>query len=239
MILEWILVQNGHQSTFRFIDKLKALRGQLQFPPLFATRPWLQQRLVSLYAGLVPLRGTIIHDRNFQASSGDVRVIISKGGNSVQVMLRAADLRTVAAIAVSLNHYLQGSWTLDLFNELRLRYWLDQLIYLHKEPPLGQQEPGFLNVRIYSKPAAVFEIDLAKLRRGASAKRPGQQVLFDIRLVVVEPSGSSARAYLIPWSRHEKELGTLKLTEVELQSMVCPVPTGLNLTQLGAELASN
>ena len=50
MILEWVLDQNGYQSTFRFAQKLKALRGSVQFPPLIGSRPWLQTRIVSLYA---------------------------------------------------------------------------------------------------------------------------------------------------------------------------------------------
>lgn len=240
MIFEWILAQNGHQATFRFAQKLNALRGPLQFPPLIASRAWLQQRLVSLYAGLEPLRGTIIHDRHFQATSGDVQVASSKGGVVLPpVSISAAELRILAAIAVSLIRFLEGTWTLDLFHELRLRYWVDNLTHLHKETSLGQQEPGFLNIRIYSNPAAMFEVDLVTLRRDASAKRPGQHVLFDIRLVVVEPDGNSARAYLIPWARHENERATLKLTEANLHPMLCPLPEGLNLPQLAAQLAPN
>ena len=136
MILEWVLDQNGYQSTFRFAQKLKALRGSVQFPPLIGSRPWLQTRIVSLYASLIPLRGTIIHDRHFQAMSGNLLIATSKVGSALPpVPISATDLRTLAAIAVSLVRYLEGTWTLDLYGELLLRYRLDQLAYLHTRKP--------------------------------------------------------------------------------------------------------
>ena len=239
MILEWVLVQNGQPATFRFSQKLVALQGSIQFPQLIASRPWLQRRLLSLYTGLEPLRGTIIHDRHFQTSSGDLRVAISKKGSvRAPVALAAADLRRISAFGVSLIRYLEGTWALDLFREKRLRFWLDQLAHVHNEPLLGQQEPGFLNIRIYSKPAAVFSVDLPKLRRDAIAKRPGQDVLFDVKLVVADPISLSARAFLIPWSRHEQERASLQLTPAELETMPCPLPGGLNIEQLVSQLTA-
>jgi hypothetical protein len=239
MILEWVLFQNGQQSTWRFAQKVAALRNSPQFPALISSRPWLEQRLVSLYVGVEPLRGTIIHSRHFRMESGNLHITSSKEGTpAMSVTLSASDLRRISAIVVSLVRYLEGTWTLDVFREKRMRFLLDQIAHVHKEPLLGQREPGFINIRVYSEPSSVFTIDLPLLRRDAAAKRRGQDVIFDIRLVVVDPANLSAMAYLIPWARHANEPASLELSIEELAPMSCPLPDALAIEQLASQLVT-
>jgi hypothetical protein len=80
MLLEWVLIANGHRSTHKFVQKRKLLKGSVQFPTLIGTRPWLRERLVALYEKLEPLHGAIIHERHFKSSGGSLQVSASKGG---------------------------------------------------------------------------------------------------------------------------------------------------------------
>lgn len=238
MVLEWVLANNGHAPTYRFAQKIRALGGAVAFPPLIASRPWLQSRLVSLYAGLEPLRGTIIHNRQFTATDGSLTVENTRAAApSTPVSITSNDLRLLSAFGVSLVHYLRGTWLLDSYRERWLRFWLDQLAHLHGEPLLGQLEPGFLNVRTYALRTPVIEVDLARIRTDVIAKRPGQDPLFDIRLVVVEADGSAAEAYVVPWATHEAATSPLRLTAVELAALVCPLPAGVDISAAARALA--
>lgn len=238
MILEWILAQNGHSATFRFVQKIQALRSGVTFPELIACRPWLQTRLVFLYEHLEPLRGTIIHNRHFTTADGAVTVANTKtGAPPTPIPISAKDLNVLSALGVSIGRYLLGAWTLDQFRERRVRFWLDQLAHVHRQPSLGQLEPGFLNVRTYAASDSVVEVDLNRLRRDVTAKRPNQDPMFDIRLVTVEKDGSSANAFLIPWSRHETELSPLRIDREELTTMECPLPDGIDVACVARDLA--
>src|SRR5581483_1231728 len=39
MLLEWVLVENGFESTHRFSEKIKALKSSPQFPQILEARP--------------------------------------------------------------------------------------------------------------------------------------------------------------------------------------------------------
>jgi hypothetical protein len=59
--------------------------------------------------------------------------------------------RNVALIIVSVLRYLDGTWSMDLFREKRIRRALDEISHLHGLPILGQLPPAFLTVRIYRR----------------------------------------------------------------------------------------
>jgi hypothetical protein len=235
MAFEWVL----GTSNFRFAQKIGALRGTVQFPFDIASRPWLQQRLVALYAALEPLRGTIIHGRHFTSAGGAVSVAGSKKGLvSTPVSIAAHHLRRLAMVAVTIVRTLEGALSVDELRELRLRRWLDELRHLHGEPSLGQLEPALAKVRLHVLAAPRFDIDLARVRADVVTNRPGQHVLFDIRVIVVEPTGPTARAFLVPWSRHKGEPATLSLSAAELEPLECPLPSEVDVAQLAAQLAN-
>ena len=191
MMLEWVLVQNGTASTFRFARKIAALAGPVVFPPLIESRPWLRERLIALYKELDPLRGTIIHDRHFQATGGTLEVSSSRGGTIGPVVTFSPDdLRNFAVVLVSLLRYLEGTWTMDLFQEKRIRRALDELVHLHRLPSLGQLPPGFLTVRVYVPDEDPIEIDVERIRSYIATYCSGQDILFEVRLL---PSQETAR----------------------------------------------
>ena len=143
MLMEWVLVQNGKDATFRINQKIAALGGAVVFPPLIESRPWLRERLIALYKELYPLRGTIIHDRHFQATGGSLQVSSSRHGTiGPAVTFSPNDLRNLAVVLVTLLRYLEGVWTMGLFQEKRTRRVLDDLMHLHRLPSMVQLPPG-------------------------------------------------------------------------------------------------
>ncbi len=78
MIIEWVLEENEVTPSFRFQQKLSQLNSSIRFPPTIDSKPWLRERLVSLYHTLEPLRGTIIHSKYFASSDGTIRVSSSQ-----------------------------------------------------------------------------------------------------------------------------------------------------------------
>jgi hypothetical protein len=239
MLLEWVLIANGHGSTHRFVQKIKLLKGSVQFPTLIASRPWLGERLVALYEKLEPLRGTIIHERHFKSSGGSLQVSASKGGAvGAPIKFTPTDLRNLALVLVSLLRYLEGKWTMDAFREKRVCHALDELAHLHTLSSLGQLPPGFLNVRVYVSEGDQVRCDLDRVRRDVAAKRPNQDVMFDLRIVSINSDGSRATAYLIPWSQLQPPSAQLKKSVVDLARFEVPPPSDIDLKALARELNS-
>ena len=240
MLLEWILVQNGHSSTFRFEQKIQALKGPITFPLLIARRPWLSERLIALYEHLEPLRGTIIHDRHFTSTSGTLEVSRSKGGSvGPTVAFGQDDLRKLAALLVSLLRYLEGGWAFDEFKEKVLRRLLDELVVFHGSALLGQHVPAYLSVRVYARQDHPLRLDLDRIRADIAVKRPSQDVMFQVRVVAIDAANSSAWAYLLPWDSVRGQAGVMEFRPNELASHPGTVPDGLDLAALGANLGDD
>lgn len=229
MMLEWVLVQNGTASTFRFNHKIAALAGPVVFPPLIESRPWLRERLIALYKEIVPLRGTIIHDRHFQATGGTLDVSSSRGGTIGPVVTFSPDdLRNFAVVLVSLLRYLECTWTMDLFQEKRIRRALDELVHLHRLPSLGQLPPGFLTVRVYVPDEDPIEIDVESIRSDIATYRSGQDILFEVRVIAVARDGQSASAFLVGWDQLRSAGPRLQKTRGDLANSTVPVPADID-----------
>jgi|SRR3990172_2222544 len=237
MLLEWVLAENGTASTHRFVQKIASLKGSVQFPPLIDSCPWLRERLIALYENLEPLRGTIIHARHFKGVGATLQVSSSKGGTIGPVVtIPPSDLRNLALVLVSLLRYLEGTWTMDLFREKRIRRALDELAHLHSLPSLGQLPPGFLTVRVYVTDNDLIQCDLDRIRRDIAAKRHGQDVMFDIRIIAIARDGASAAAYLVPWEHLQYSAPQLCKTLPDLAPHAVALPANLNLTTIAREI---
>ena len=199
MLVEWVLEENGTPSTFRFQQKLQHLRGSPAFPPVVASRPWLEERLLGLYANLEPLRGTIIHDRHFTSTDGAIRVRSSKG-NVVgpEVEIGAARLKTLATAMVSVVKYVLQSWAFNEYREKVLRHGLDELVELHGEVSLGQLRPFYPTVRVYVTGPSPVSIDPAVIRDDMAQRYKSQDCMFDLRVLRVEGQ-TVVDAFLFPW----------------------------------------
>lgn len=198
MVMEWTLVQDGRAVDFRFSDKIKRIEGQLAFPRLIESRPWLQERLTALYRNLEPLRGTIIHERHFASTGGDLRVSSSKKGKvGTPVVLTQADLRNLALLLVLLVRCLEGSWNLDAYVEKQIRYLLDELAPFHKLGLIGQKMPSYRKARVYVRDEDPVLIDLEKIRAAVVWGRENQDVVYDLRIVAISDDGSSVTTYIV------------------------------------------
>jgi hypothetical protein len=125
---------------------------------------------------------------------------------------------------------------MDTFREKRIRRALDELAHLHQLPSLGQIPPGFLNVRVYVLEGESIQCDLARIRQDVAAKKPNQDVAFDLRVIAIAPNGSRATTYLIP-SIHLQELLQLNKTISELAPLAVAAPSDLDLNALARDLA--
>ncbi len=237
MLLEWVLTQNGKNSTHRFEQKIKELKGSVMFPPLIETRTWLRERLITLYVQLEPLRGTVIHNRHFQTTGGTLEVSSSKRGTVGPVVtIASTDLRNLALVLVSLIRYLEGTWEMDLFREKRIRRAIDDLAHLHHLDPLGQLPPVFFTVRVYVPDMDSIEIDLGKIRSDIAARRPGQDVLFDVCIIAVASDGSSATAHLIRCDQLQNMGLRLRKTRAELATSSVSLPTDIDSAATARDL---
>lgn len=225
MLLEWVLEQNGHTKTFRFVQKIAALKTGVVFPLLIQARPWLQDRLVALYEQLEPLRGTIIHDRAFKSEKGTLHVSRTRSGTSGPVAtIDGQALRNFSLLMVALLGAFHGTWTLDAYLEKRLRKALDEISHLHQMPSLGQRQPWFLNVRVYVEDQDPIDIDLAKIRADLNNRPGNADPVFDLRLVVVARDGPTATAFLIPFDEIETASRVTK-SRADLSPYACALPT--------------
>ena len=124
--------------------------------------------------------------------------------------------------------YVEGTWTMDHFQEKRIRRALDELAHLHRLPALGQLPPGFLTVRVYVPDEDPIEIDLDRIRGDIATKRPGQDILFEVRVVAVSKDGQSASAYLIGWDELQHARPRLQMSRADLAGSTAPVPDDID-----------
>jgi hypothetical protein len=237
MLIEWVLIQNGKHSTHRFEQKIKALKEPVLFPKLIETRPWLRERLIALYEHLEPLRGTIIHARHFSAAEGTLKISCSKYGTIGPVVeITSKDLRNLALALVSLVRYLEGLWTMDLFQEKSLRRAFDELAHLHKLPLMGQLPPAFLSVRLFVPDKDAIELDIYRIKRDVDEKLRGQDVIFQVRIIAVPRDGVGAMAYVIPWDQLQDSEPNLCKTRSELAAYAVPLPADVDLAAATREM---
>jgi hypothetical protein len=237
MLLEWVLAENRHASTYRFEQKIAALKGPVRFPPLVETRPWLRGRLVALYDELEPLRGTIIHARHFKMEGGALQVSSSKGGViGPAVPIAPTDLRNLALVLVSLLRYLEGEWTVDPFGEKRIRRALDELSHLHGLSSLGQLPPGFLIVRVYVRDEDPIQCDMARVRHDVTARRQGQDVVFDLRIIAISRDGACGGAYLVPWDQLQDSGLQLRKMRAELAPYAIAPPADMDSAAIARDM---
>lgn len=200
MLFEWALKGNGQPADFRFKEKIKQLASPgLVYPSVLHARPWLVAALTALYKCSEPLRGTIIHSRHFDSSNGGLRIASSK--NEVigePIDLTAEDLRTYAQLSVSVLKYLHGDWHLDTHREKCLRWQIAALQKLHRLEPLGQAQPRHVCVRWNTRDPNIRIVDVDWIQGDILERNPGQDVTFDLRIVITDDESNPPRAYLIP-----------------------------------------
>lgn len=237
MVVEWILGQDNEKSTYRFLEKIAALKRTPTFPLFVESRVWLKDRLIALYERLDPLRGTIVHARHFKTADGALDVSSSRGNHvGPTISLAPQEIRLLAVVTVSVLRYLDGTWQTSTYKEKVLRRALDDLAHLHCLPSLNQQTPYSMTVRAYLIRKHAITLDVARIQRDARAELPNHDVVFDVRLVALEPDGSLAKSYLLPWEILHKETGSIALTIRELSRFEVETPTDFDPQDVARQL---
>jgi hypothetical protein len=201
MLMEWVLQKNGF-NKWPFSEKVKKLASSPSpiFPPLIESRPWVKERLISLYSTLYPLRGTIIHHRQFTVTSGALQVSSSKKGSTgTPTDISADHLRILASTIISVLRHVDGTWRFDELRERTLRYNLDELAALHGCAVFGQKYPYYISVRVYSTDPDPRHVNLTAIRSDLSTKYKERDCLFDLLVVIVKDIKAVA-AYFFPYS---------------------------------------
>ncbi|TVR05170.1 MAG: hypothetical protein EA395_15970 [Phormidium sp. GEM2.Bin31] len=237
MLIEWVLTKNGKNNINRFTDKKKAIKS-CEFPPLIESNNWLRERLIALYEKIVPLRGTIIHDQHFESIDGTLKVFPSSKGTPVgnPVVFSEQDLCHLSFLLVSLIRYIGGTWTIDEFQENKMRFILDEIQHLHQKEIIGQNQLKYLTVRVYSLDEDIIEIDVGRMRKYIATRYPDTDTLFDVRVVVISRDGQNASAYLIPWKDLKDEDSILQKHKVDLASLSTLVPPDIDIGVITSEL---
>ncbi|MDU9049736.1 MAG: hypothetical protein Q3M30_12885 [Candidatus Electrothrix sp. Rat3] len=235
MFIEWVLEKNECEATFRFNDKVKLLKSSqaLIFPSFIESRPWLKERLIGFYSLLAPLRNTIIHDRHFTSSDGTINVSSrKKKGHGVNppVEINSSALGALTLIVVSILKYVNGTWFLDQYHEKTLRRKLDGLTHLHGLPSLGQRQPFFTTVRVYSTNLDHSAINLSAVRNDIGKVFPHNDCMFDLRILTVK-EGEVINAFLFPWALLGDE-GFEWDNISDLEKYQVPIPDDIELKHL-------
>ncbi|MFH1236616.1 MAG: hypothetical protein V1685_06860 [Parcubacteria group bacterium] len=192
---------------------------------------------MGLYEYLEPLRGTILHARHFKTSDGTLSVSNSKSGTvGPEVTITADELRSLAVLSVSLLRYVVGSWAINQFKELHLRRTLDEIGHLHGLSSLGQKPPRFLIVRVFAKWSDSIKVDLRRIRDDVARVFPDQDVVFDLRVVIVNTDGSKAIGYLFPWDEINGERAQLVRAVVDIAHRQSPLPEDIDTARVSQEL---
>jgi hypothetical protein len=237
MLIEWVLMENGIPSTPRFVQKINAIKEPVVFPPLIASQPWLKDSFIGLYEQLEPLRGTIIHDRSFRSNNGILEVSSSKHGTTGPVIIfNTDDLRILSNFLVSIQRFLTGTWSIDLFQEKRLRRMVDELAKYHKMPLLGQLQPQLLNVRVYKKEENPIKCDLSEIRKDLAVRFVGMDFLFNLEIISISKDPSTTIAYLVPWNQISDTDNVFTISLDNLAQFTIDFSDDINLIDIAREM---
>lgn len=199
MFMEWIIEGNGLTPNYRFSSKIKQLESGVIFPRIIEDQPWLKMRLIGLYKTLEPLRGTIIHNKQFNVADGHIVFTNTRTEIASSTTKISPDqLRKLALVLISIVRYVDGSWRLDHLKERHLRYDLDVLSNLHNLESLDQPLPYHTRVRAYRHRTLQQPIDTRMIMKDLASNYRDVDISFDLRIMLVD-DGQIIDAYLLPW----------------------------------------
>jgi len=227
MLMERVLLKNGFppNKLFKFQQKILRVKAGIQFPNFIESRAWLKDRLIGFYETLEPLRGTIIHAKQFSATNGNLKVSSSRGGVVwPEVTITGDDLRALAIQFISVIRYVDGSWTIDELREKTLRRKMDVLHQYHGLSTLGQLEPYHLTTRIYREVASEYRIDIKDIRTYLAGKYPNQDTFFDLRIILAEKETQTIASCLVPWSTIERSGDLFECSHSDMIAFSSSIP---------------
>jgi hypothetical protein len=224
MFIDLVLENNGFAQTFRFQQKISQLKNGVLFPNFIEYRPWLKERIIAMYETLVPLRGTIIHNKHFSTTDGNLKVSSSQRGViGPEQTIDREQLRELTVLVISIIHYVDGSWVIDSYKGKVLQRTFDTLQKFHGQPSIGQLLPRVLTVRTYVKVSDI-KINLKTIRDDLRQHCPNEDVVFDLRIIIASDDKNTLTAYLLPWSEIENQGDEIILGHSQLSKFISRIP---------------
>jgi hypothetical protein len=71
-----------------------------------------------------------------------------------------------------------------------------------------------------------------------AAKRPAQDVIFDLRIIAISHDGASVTAYLLPWEQLQIPTSDARKTRAELSRYAVAPPADLDAAAIAREISS-
>jgi len=209
MFIEWVLKMNRIEPEFGFTGKIKQLKkSNPTFPRFIEERPWLKERILGLYKTLAPYRSVIIHRPDFQIDGNGFLQITDydlKNGSFIsEIEINPTELQQFSLTIVSVVRYVSGDWHIDPYQEKVLRHNLDNLVNFHGiTPALGQRQPLYTKVRLFSQDTDIQHIDTFKIYEDVAKHYPDRDCMFDLQVLIVR-EGVAVDAFFFPCTDLEK-----------------------------------
>jgi hypothetical protein len=94
-----------------------------------------------------------------------------------------------------------------------------------------------LTVRIYVPDKDPIRWDIQRILRDVAAKREGQDVIVNLRIIVISHQGGSVTAYLIPWDQLRISTSGTGKARAELSRYAVAPPVDLDAAEIAREMA--
>lgn len=237
MFLDLVLEKNGHTQSFRFKQKIKDLKKGVVFPDFIESRPFLKERIVGLYETLEPFRGTIIHDKQFSTSDGNLKVSSTKRNEiGPEFTIERGQLRDLTVFVISIIRCIKNDKEIHPYQEKLFLWTLENLQKIHGKPLLGQIQPTYLTVRKFIIDSEIVKVNLDDIRHDIEKLCVNQDVVFDLRIVICVSKTKELFAYLIPAKEIECEDGCMVRTKKQLELYTVKVPEDIKTEKIFSEL---
>lgn len=200
MVYEWILEENRAEGVIRtvpwgFKDKIRIIStARLRYPQLFVENAYLGDYSYALFETLLPFRNEVVHMHNFSMRGDELELVNSKNG--ARLTFDRVKLGHVVRFVVGLAKCLGGTTSFDSTLDHLFKYYLDQLVGVHRLPVFGQSAPLLVNVELtISKQGNTFAADLNRVRQILRRIHPTVHVLFNLTVLAFEGNALAVKWY--------------------------------------------
>ncbi len=239
-LIEWAItaVMDNGKCPWQFSEKIKKLNKLSEiFPEVIESRPWLKERIIGLYKTLDPIRGVIIHGKQFTSVGGNICITGTKKDPNFNLNISSNDLRIFAKTILSIINYSINEWVLNDFREKELRHDFGILQQLHGKIDLNQKKPFHPTVRLYSDAASLSKINPKSIQQDLSENYKDKDCSFDLRVIVIQ-DGVPQSAYLIPW-RVIPRLDSVVGDNMDIEEHQCDIPSDIKPNDIDSVLSGN
>ncbi len=191
MIFEWILEENKkvgniQRVPWRFKGKIEIISsGQLNYPPLFQSNPYIQNYLFALYSNLLKFRNEIVHKNNFLVLGTKLKIETTENSQLYSVELDRGELGAFVRTVIAVAKMLIGVLPFGEKEDCLLKYHLDRIRKLHGLSEFKQPKPILVEVilKVPEDKKGIFPADLKFVRQQIGRIHPGVNVMFNLTVI--------------------------------------------------------